>query len=334
MPSRAALCCRRLEVIMERDFRPEPPPRPRWRAWLMAGLAALAAGAIAPAVPAQAPVQEPELPPLTTDANSPRLPGKFIWADLATSNVDAAQQFYGQMFGWQFRPVGTAATGYTLIYNGDRAVGGIVSVRARAHAPSAPRWIGYISVPDVAQAAQAIGKAGGNQLVDTKSFPKRGEQAVFVDAEGAVFGVMKSSSGDPGDFLAEPGDWIWIQLLSRDIQKATNFYRAIAGYEVVETTRRPGHPEYLLVSGAFARAAVSQLSSNRRAALPAWLPFVRVADLSQALTKAQQLKATIMVRPRPELFDGRMAVLADPNGAAIGLVQWDDETDQERKRRP
>jgi hypothetical protein len=34
---------------------------------------------------------------------------------------------------------------------------------------------------------------------------ERGEQAVFADAEGAVFGVIKSSSGDPEDFLAEPG---------------------------------------------------------------------------------------------------------------------------------
>ena len=124
----------RLEVVMERI----PTSKTIEPAWargvaLAAALAALLC-AIALAPPTRA--QEPELPPLTTEANSPRLPGKFVWADLVTSNVEAAQQFYGQMFGWTFKPVGTAATGYTLVFNGDRAVGGIVSVRARANASS------------------------------------------------------------------------------------------------------------------------------------------------------------------------------------------------------
>jgi len=42
----------------------------------------------------------------------------------------------------------------------------------------------------------------------SSKFPKRGEQAVFADPEGAVFGVMKSSSGDPPDFLGRARDWI------------------------------------------------------------------------------------------------------------------------------
>jgi len=71
---------------------------------------------------------------------------------------------------------------------------------------------------------------------EPQQFPKRGEQAVFTDAEGAMFGVVKSSSGDPEDFLADPGDWIWIQLLSRDAKKASKFYRAVGGYDIVENT--------------------------------------------------------------------------------------------------
>ena len=48
-------------------------------------------------------------------------------------------------------------------------------------------------------------KAGGRVLAPPQKMPKRGEQAVFADPEGALFGVVKSSSGDPEDFLAEPG---------------------------------------------------------------------------------------------------------------------------------
>src|SRR5262245_11723679 len=52
----------------------------------------------------------PPLPPLTTVSGSPRLPGKFVWADLVTDDVAAAQKFYGQLFGWTFREAG----GYVL----------------------------------------------------------------------------------------------------------------------------------------------------------------------------------------------------------------------------
>ena len=72
---------------------------------------------------------------------------------------------------------------------------------------------------------------GGRLLAPPQNFAKRGEQAVFADPEGAIFGVMKSTSGDPADVLAEPGEWIWIQLLTRDARKAADFYRSVAGYE-------------------------------------------------------------------------------------------------------
>lgn len=299
------------------------------RFWLTSALAALLSGAAPVAVAA-----EPELPPLTAEANSSRLPGKFVWIDLVTSDVAVAQQFYGRMFGWRFQPVGDASTGYTLIDNGIRPLGGMVSVQARPNAPATPRWIGYISVPDVTQASKAVLAGGGRQLVAPKVLPRRGEQAVFADPEGAVFGVIKSAGGDPGDFLAEPGEWIWIQLVAHDAQKATGFYRSVAGYEVVENADSARKNEYMLVSGNYARAAVSQMSAKRAGTTASWLPFVRVADLSRSLTLAQQLGGAIMLKPRPTLFEGRMAVVADPAGAAIGLVQWDDLRDQERKARP
>src|SRR5262245_43127939 len=48
----------------------------------------------------------PPLPPLTTVSGSPRLPGKFVWADLVTDDVAAARKFYGHVFNWTFRDLG------------------------------------------------------------------------------------------------------------------------------------------------------------------------------------------------------------------------------------
>src|SRR5215470_10583886 len=129
-------------------------PRARSRRWL-AGLvfccAAPTASLAADAV---------RVPPLTAVAGSPRLPGKFVWADLVTDDVAAARQFYAQLFGWTFREVGR----YSIASHDERPLCGIFQ-RARPKDRSAePRWFGYVSVADVEGAQREVSKRGGRVL--------------------------------------------------------------------------------------------------------------------------------------------------------------------------
>jgi predicted enzyme related to lactoylglutathione lyase len=55
---------------------------------------------------------------------------------------------------------------------------------------------------------------------------------------------------------------------------------------------------------------------------PTWLPFVRVKNLAESVGLAKQLGGQVLLEPRPDLFEGRVAVLADPTGAAIGVLEW------------
>jgi hypothetical protein len=52
--------------------------------------------------------------------------------------------------------------------------------------------------------------------------------------------------------------------------------------------------------------------------------FGRVKNLGESLALAKQLGGTVRFAPKPELFDGKVAVIADPTGAAIGLMEWSD----------
>jgi predicted enzyme related to lactoylglutathione lyase len=279
--------------------------------WLAAAFLLWAANALS--------APPPQLPSLTTVPGSPRLPGKFVWADLVTDDVPAARKFYAQLFGWTFRDVGN----YSIAANDECPLCGMVQAPPRAGTNGNPRWVGYISVPSVARARKAALKAGGKELVAARKFPKRGEQAIFADPEGAVFGVMTSSSGDPEDFLADPGDWIWIQLLCRNARKAAEFYRAVAGYEVMENSDSQRENDFVLVSGKFARATVVEIPQNHPQVRSAWLPFVRVKTITASVTQAQQLGGKVVLAPKAELFAGKIAVIADPTGAAIGLLEWD-----------
>lgn len=262
----------------------------------------------------------PSLPPLSTVRGSPSLPGKFVWADLVTHDISAAAKFYTELFGWTFNDYG----GYWIARNDDRPLAGFIQRPKPADASARPRWFGYVSVPSVSRAAEAVRKGGGKVVAAPQKFPKRGEQAVFLDPEGALFGVVKSSSGDPEDFLASPGDWIWVQLLSRDARKAADFYKSVAGYEVVENTES-SVVDYVLTSKGYARATVHGIPASETQVKPAWLPFVRVKSIGESLALVSKLGGKTLLEPRAELLQGKMAVIADPSGAAIGLLEWSEQ---------
>jgi predicted enzyme related to lactoylglutathione lyase len=155
--------------------------------------------------------------------------------------------------------------------------------------------------------------------------PKRGEQAVFADPEGALFGVIKSSSGDTPDFLAEPGDWVWIELLSRDARKAGEFYRAVAGYDIIENDTSPRSDDFIFVSKGYARAAALTLPKDKADVQPSWLLFVRVKSVRECVTAVPGLGGKVLLAPTGKLLDGKVAVIADPTGAELGVMEWSEE---------
>jgi uncharacterized protein len=285
--------------------------------WWVAPALAVCVAALARAAAA------PELPPLNDPPTNARLPGKFVWVDLLTPDVARAEAFYGKLFGWTFRKIGDGDNAYTLAFLGEEPMAGMVRVPQNPGERKPAHWIGFISVPDVSEAQRRVLSQGGKILVSARSFPKRGELAVFADPEGAIFGVMSSSTGDMEDFLTEMGDWIWAQFLSRNGEKAAIFYASIGLTRVLDEPKPDGAKRWLLVSQGYARASIIEIPPQRTDARPGWLGYVRVADVGATVALAQKLGGRILVSPRPDLFDGKVALLADPSGAIFGVLQWD-----------
>ena len=165
----------------------------------------LVAGAAAPLAAAPMP-----LPPLEQPATSEHHTGKVIWSDLVTPNLGAAEHFYAGLFGWTFREI--IRTRPTMQWRARwPPVCGLIE-RAPAGEHRQPGWLTFIGVSDVDATQQLIVQHGGQVLAAPHSYPQRGRQAVFTDPQGAVFAVLASSSGDPPDMLAAPGEWIWSSL--------------------------------------------------------------------------------------------------------------------------
>lgn len=246
--------------------------------------------------------------------------GRFIWFDLATDDPQGARSFYATVFGWRFRSLAGAAADYTTIENDEGRVGGMFRQARPPHAPVGSRWLSLISVSDPVRSASLVQQLGGRVIVAPTDVPGRGVHAVFRDPQGAVFGVLAASGGDPPDEPVSAGDVFWLDLLTPDPQRAATFYAAVAGYEVSENDPGVQPKRCILSSEGIARAGIVALAVGTRG--PGWLPYVLVDDLPALLRRASVAGGSVVVAPRAEWLNGQLAVIADPNGGVIGAVDW------------
>lgn len=269
-----------------------------------------------------------ELPPLNDAATAVQLSGKFVWADLFATDPGAAAKFYTGLFGWQPTTLARDGHSYILFHRDGRAIAGIVQRPAPRGAPRPSRWVSYVAVADVARALTLVTGAGGKVLAPAREFPRRGVQAIVSDNEDAVIGLLHSSSGDPEDFRAENGDWIWAELFVVEPAAAATFYQRVFGYEVKSDTADEPKGWLVLTAGGYARAGIGPLPV-RPDAQPAWLGFVRVADADAAAARATELGGRVLVAPRMSHLGSRFAVVADPTGAAIAVTDYNTPTGRE-----
>lgn len=251
-----------------------------------------------------------------------RLPGKFVWLDLATEDPASARAFYGAVFGWKFQDVEGAPASYALIENEAGKVGGMFRHARPPGAPVGARWLALISVPDPDKRAELVRERGGEVLVPPKHVAGRGTYAVFRDPDGAAFGVLAAEDGDPPDTPVEEGDVFWLDLFSPDPAKSAAFYAALAGYDVYEGDVA-GRPRTLLSNDGIARAGITKLPAG--AGQAAWLPYILVDDVAATLARVPAAGGRVVLSPRADLLDGNLAVIADPQGGRIGIVSWKNE---------
>lgn len=258
-------------------------------------------------------------------AGGPQHPGKFVWFDLVTDDLAATRNFYGAVFGWQFRPIASLPASYTVIEHAGRNIGGMFVRVPPPGATRSARWLVLISVNDPAQVARYVEQQGGKVIVPPATIAGRGTHVLFRDPQGAVFGVLKSESGDSADTPVADGDFFWLDLLARDPAQAAAFYRGLAGYEVSVREVGPGVTRAVLAAGGYARAGIAPLPAAVKQ--PGWLPYVLVDDVAATLAKARAAGGQVLVEPRTELLDGNLAVIADPRGGVVGIVNWTEASD-------
>jgi predicted enzyme related to lactoylglutathione lyase len=109
-------------------------------------------------------------------------PGTFTWAELATSDLTAARDFYQSVFGWGLEP-GSTDTGAIFTVDGKVVCGAHVAGEGEF-----PAWSAWFAVADCDQSATRVSELGGSILMPPTDMDF-GRGAVAADPHGAVFGI-------------------------------------------------------------------------------------------------------------------------------------------------
>jgi predicted enzyme related to lactoylglutathione lyase len=117
--------------------------------------------------------------------------GALCWNELATTDVERAKAFFGELLGWRYE---TDERGYASIRNGGRLNGGI---RAQTDQERGipPNWLPYVTVENADDAAHRAERMGGRLMLPVTEV-HIGRFAVIADPQGAAFAVFEGQT-DP-----------------------------------------------------------------------------------------------------------------------------------------
>lgn len=120
------------------------------------------------------------------------VPGRICWNELLTTDDQAAQAFYGAMFGWREEPKDMGPMGtYRVQMLGDKQAGGIMKNPMNG-APSC--WLVYFFTTDLAGSTQKAKQLGAKALVENTPIPGVGSFSMLQDPLGATFALFQPNT--------------------------------------------------------------------------------------------------------------------------------------------
>ena len=243
--------------------------------------------------------------------------GAFVWFEYVTQETKKAQGFFGELFGWGTRDVPMPEGAYSMIVSGERTIGG--SVHTPPGAPEAAHWLAHLRVADVKAASEQLAALGGKLLKAPFKAGEFGTKAIAADPDGGAFALWQPSQSEP---LPEPtnGTFCWNELTAKRPAEAVKFYSALGGF-TSETKEMGGMGAYSVLSSSDGVPRAGIMGQPMPEAPHAWTPYVQVANADKTAERAKQLGATIVMPPTTVAGVGRFAILIDPQGAALGILQ-------------
>ena len=241
-------------------------------------------------------------------------PGTFCWADLGTTDADAAKAFYTSVFGWEAvdTPVGEGGT-YTMFRLEGSDVAALYELDEEQRSSLTPHWSSYVSVEDVDALALRVRDLGGEVLAEPFDVMQAGRTAAVRDPTGATLHLWQAREQLGAGRVNDPGCMCWNELASPDPARARDFFGELLGWDV--------EPEE---SGYGVIRLNGEINGGIRPPQDGepthWLVYFTVESCEAAIAAIKEAGGTVIAGPF-ETAVGRVAAVGDPQGAPFALFE-------------
>jgi predicted enzyme related to lactoylglutathione lyase len=262
------------------------------------------------------------------------IPGVPCWVDASEPDPEAAIDFYGGLFGWEFEDVMSPSSEGKYVIARCEAPGSSIFDTSRdlrsgevaavgsipEAAPPTALWNTYFWVDSADEAASEVRDAGGGVVMEPFDFMDACRMAVFTDPEGAAFSVWEAREHKGAGLVNDPGCVVFNGLNTRDVEGARSFYGSVFGWQTVaiggdaEGWTLPGYGDYLVeryhpdlrkqMAQAGAPegfedvvASINPIADDQPDTPAHWSVTFAVDDADATAAKATELGGTVIVPP-------------------------------------
>lgn len=242
--------------------------------------------------------------------------GTFAWADFFSTDMTASKEFFSGLFGWTSVdiPTGKDRPDYTIFsLDGHQVAGG-----GPTFMPKMPSfWSNYISVNDVDKYAKKIEELGGKVVMPPMDVLESGRMATFQDPTGANLSLWQPKSMIGASIVNTYGAMSWNELMTKDPQKAQEFYGKLFGWTFQVEEEMGGYVS--IYNNGRANGGIFTLTDDMEGVPPCWMVYFSVENLEKSLAKVEELGGKVHMSK--ELPVGKLGMIADPTGLSFYIME-------------
>jgi predicted enzyme related to lactoylglutathione lyase len=247
--------------------------------------------------------------------------GTPSWVELSTPDQGAAREFYAGLFGWDYddNDMGDMGHYYIATFQGSELGG--VGGQPPGMEDHPAYWGVYLAVDDVDATTAKVEAAGGRVEAGPFDVGEAGRMSAIVDPTGARVGLWQGGQTMGTQRANEPSTPIWNECVTSDVATATRFYADVLGMGSESMDMGEAGSYTMLTDGNGRQVAGCMDLSMLPPGTPAhWNVYFNVDDVDASAAKADDLGGTVAVPAMDVPGVGRMAMLADPQGAMFWLM--------------
>ncbi|HEY4304839.1 MAG TPA: VOC family protein [Gemmatimonadaceae bacterium] len=247
--------------------------------------------------------------------------GRFVWHDLATTDVEGARTFYSALAPWTTKPWDDDGE-YILWEKEGTPVGGVTHLAdATDRTSSPPSWLPSVFVYDVDDCVRHVPQLGGKVLMQPREIPHIGCWAIIAGPDGAAISIYEPSSKSPpgNDGVPKVGEFAWHELSSNNCEQSLQFYARLFGWEKIREHDMGENGTYV-VFGQKGKALGGMFTRRDETAGSNWTSYVEVPSVQAAMETVKSLGGQVMYGPHEVPGGSWIAMCADPQGAKFAIT--------------